>query len=108
MDKPILRNEIAKYLFDHEDTRLVVVENPDGFLLRDDVGWELSSLCIVILLGDNLALRILFETRFKIEQDTRFIFVKTETFSLFPNIAAQVEEKSFVGSVEKYWGVEII
>lgn len=96
MDKPILRNEIARYLFDHEDTRLVVVENPDGFLLRDDVGWELSSLYIVVLSGDSLALRILFETRFKAEQNTRFIFVKTERFSLFPDIAAQAEEKSFV------------
>lgn len=108
MDKPILRNEIARYLFDHEDTRLVVVENPDGFLLRDDVGWELSSLYIVVLSGNSLALRILFETRFKIEQDTRFIFVKTETFSLFPDIAAQAEEKSFVAKsiFRKYkWAV---
>ena len=96
MDKPILRNEIARYLFDHEDTRLVVVENSDGFLLRDDIGWELSSLYIVVLSGDSLALRILFETRFKTEQNTKFIFVKTDTFSLFPDIAAQAEEKSFV------------
>lgn len=96
MEKPILRNEIARYLFDHEDTRLVVVENPDGFLLRDDIGWELSSLYIVVLSGDSLALRVLFETRFKAEQNTKFIFVKTENFSLFPDIAAIAEEKSFV------------
>ena len=98
MEKPLLRNEIVRQLFDHEDTRLVVVENNDDFLLREDVRWELSYLHVVVESGDSLALRILYETRFRTDGDVRFIFVTREDFKVAPDIVQVAEQKGFVAS----------
>lgn len=94
-EKPNLRSTIAHHLFNHSDTRLVVAENPDGFLLRDDVRWELSYMHIVVEHGTSLDLRILFETRYKADKDLRFVFVKDNEFEVLPDIAAEAEQTSF-------------
>lgn len=95
-ERPTLHTTIAHHLFLRDDTRLVVVENPDGFLLREDVRWELSYLHIVVEQGTSLDLRILFETRYKSDCDVRFVFVKSGAFDVLPDIAAVAEQTSFV------------
>lgn len=98
MSRPLLRNEIKRLLFLHDTTRLVIVENNDGFLLREDVCCELSYLHIVVARGDRLDLRVLYETRYKTEEDLLFVFVMSEAFKIAPDIAKVAELTSFVAS----------
>jgi PglZ domain. len=75
--------------------RLSVVENPDRFLLRDDVRLALSYLGIKVHNGQSLDLRLLWEFDYHDETSLRYVFVKEGDFQVLPDIAAEAEEFSF-------------
>ena len=70
--------------------RLTFVENPDGFLLRDDVCNLLRhENSIEIVKGSQLALRIHFELYFKQNAESKYVYICEDNSRLLPDMAKE-------------------
>jgi PglZ domain. len=70
--------------------RLTFVENPDGFLLNDDVCRLLQQVQnIEIVKGSQLTLRIHFELNFKQDTGNKYVYICDNVHSLLPDMAKE-------------------
>ncbi len=97
-----LTNAIVKKIFgEYSGNRLVIVENYDGFLGREDVRFRLAHSNLKINEGDSLCLRLWWENTIKEEINNenstlRFVFVKTTDFTLAEDIEQLADQNRFM------------
>ena len=75
--------------------RLTFVENPDGFLLNDDVCRLLQQVQnIEIVKGSQLTLRIHFELNFKQDTGNKYVYICDNVHSLLPDMHSILHNRS--------------
>ena len=76
--------------------RLTFVENPDGFLLDDEVCSLLrQEKNIEVIKGSQLALRIHYELHYKQTQSYRYVYICNDVNSLLPDMKREGVKLSF-------------
>lgn len=66
--------------------RLCVVRDTDGFLSRKDIQEWLSDANVVFDRGSQFQLRLMFELKYRTEENCKFCFIADENFQILPDI----------------------
>ena len=97
-----LITDIASKLFNNSEQQLTVVFDNDGFLLNDDVRYALVHVSgREIVSGNSLDLRLLRELDYRQNCNQNYLFVTTEDFTPFDDIAEEADIIRF--SIAKFF-----